>query len=206
MNQQDDELETVAPDARSEDEMTLDAPELAEAAAQPRPERPPAPVVDDPNAPLQVVSLEDNINGLCRILEGARRDLAVFTRHLDPRLYDDARVLELMTQLGRSSPFARLRFLVMDAKVAASKGSKLLSLGRSLSSYFEFRKVHSDHEAMGNEFIVVDEAACLYRPQADRYEGLLHPHDGLEARLNLKTFNQIWEKSEPDPDLRQMKL
>ncbi len=198
--------EPVAPDTRSADEMSLDAPDLAAAAKEPRPERPPPEKVDDPNAPHHLVTLEDNIAGLCQILEGARKDLAVFSHTLDRCLYDADRVLELMQRLATSSPFAKLRFLIMDSKTAVAKGSRLVNLGRNLTSFFEFRKVHNDYEAMGVEFIVVDEIACLYRSQADSYEGLVYPHSGLEGRMNLRVFDTVWDKSEPDPDLRQMRI
>jgi hypothetical protein len=201
-----DDEEPVAPDTRSEDEMALDAPDLAAAAKEPRSERPVRETVDDPNAPHHLVSLEDNIDGLVQILEGARKDLAVFSWKLDHRLYDNDRVMDLLRQLATSSVHAKLRFLIMDSKMAVAKGSRVINLGRSLSSFFEFRKVHSDFEAMGCEFVVVDEIACLYRSQADSYQGLLYPHSGLEGRMKLRLFDKIWDKSEPDQDLRQMQI
>lgn len=193
------------------DEGSIDAPELAAAAAEPRAddgrEAPRAGELRDPeHPPREIVTLQDNIDGLLEILGGARRDLAIFSRHLDKRLYDTEGVLEAVQQLATSSPFARLRFLVVDSKPAVAAGHRLVNLGRQLSSYCEFRKVAPDFEALACEFVVVDETACLYRQDADRYEGRLHPHDGMEARLQLKTFDGIWDKSGPDPELRQLKI
>jgi hypothetical protein len=203
---EDEELEAIAPDPRTAEELALEAPELAAAAAEPRPERPAPVVEDDPNAPHQLNTIEENIEGLCQVLDDAVRELAVFTRNMDQRVYDDERVLERIRKLAMSSPFAKLRFLVMDTHYAVSKGSQLLNLGRSLSSYCEFRKVHVEHANLACEYVIVDEIAMLYRPQSDRSEGLLYPHDGMEARLKRREFQKIWDKSETDENLRDMKL
>jgi hypothetical protein len=203
---EEDDLEAIPPDPRTPEELALDAPELAAAAAEPRPERPAPVVEDDPNAPKQLNTIEENIEGLCQILDGATRELAIFTRSLDQRVYDDERVLERVRKLAMSSPFAKLRFLVMDTTYAVNKGSQLLNLGRSLSSYCEFRKVHVEHANLACEYAIVDEIAMLYRPQSDRSEGLLYPHDGMEARLKLRDFQKIWDKSETDENLRDMRL
>ena len=147
---------------------------------------------------------EDNRAALIEMLSRATRDLAIFSRHLDSRVYDDAEVLEGISQLATRSPFSCIRILVMDGRQAISRGSQLVELARRLSSFIEVRRVYSDFQQMADEFVIGDQTALIYRPLAERYEGAYFASDGMRARERLRVFDRIWEKSEPDPELRRL--
>lgn len=151
-----------------------------------------------------LVTSEDNRAALLEMLGSANRELAIFSRVLDSRVYDETGVLDAISALATRSPFSRIRILVMDGRQAASRGSRLVELARRLSSFIEIRRVYSDFKQMADEFIVGDQTALIYRPLAERYEGAFFPSDGMRARERLRVFDRIWEKSEPDPELRRL--
>jgi hypothetical protein len=53
---------------------------------------------------------------------------------------------------------------------------------------------------------VADETGLVFRKQAHRYEGIVNFNDRGRCRQVLSDFNDSWEKSAPDPELRRLHL
>ena len=79
-------------------------------------------------------------------------------------------------------------------------------LARRLSTYIELRKPHDDHRNLIESFLVADERAVLYRKEADRFEGYADLDNPLEARRLLRTFDEIWQRANPDSEMRRLGL
>ena len=79
-------------------------------------------------------------------------------------------------------------------------------MGRRLNSYIEFRSPKPPHEAQREAFCIADEQALVYRPHADRWEGMSDTYEPAVARLYLSSFDTLWNASEIEPELRRLQI
>ena len=147
-------------------------------------------------------------NRLAATLLAARAHWAVelFTSDLEPALYDQAPFIDALTGLALGSPRARVRILVKDLERTIKEGHRLVELARRLSSYVQIRRVHEDYQQDSQSFFLVDDYGLLHRRFAARFEGTLSCKAPLEVRRLRALFDEIWDRSEPEADLRRLHL
>ncbi|MDX1594718.1 MAG: hypothetical protein R3298_10730 [Gammaproteobacteria bacterium] len=155
---------------------------------------------------LALDSLGDNIDVVDAMASQSRRTLDLFTRDLEPRLYDREPFYQALRQLAISSRNAMIRVLIMDSDRVVKEGHKLIDLGRRLSTYVAFRKVAEDYRDLPYSFLVADVRGYLYRPLAVQYKGEADFHNPYRAKELAREFQDIWEHSSPDPNLRRLHL
>lgn len=140
------------------------------------------------------------------MVEQARRSVDIVSRDLDPRVYDDSELLEALRQLAISGRYARIRVLVRDVDAPVKVDHRLIPLARRLSSYISIRRLHPQDADHNEAFLLVDQAGYLLRRAADRYEAEVCFNDPLRARELAKQFEELWERSIDDPNLRRLHL
>jgi hypothetical protein len=155
---------------------------------------------------LSLESWDDNRQAALALARQARRTLQIFSRDLEPAIYEQPDFIAAVTQLATHSRSARIAILLQDPTRAVKEGHRLVELARRLSSYIEIRRPAQQHAERTEAFLIADEAGVLRRPLADRYEGMLSFHAPLEARRLVTLFAEMWEKSESDPELRRLHL
>lgn len=153
-----------------------------------------------------LTSRDDNAQAAALLAGQARRMIELFTPDLEPALYDQTPFIDALTQLCLSSPRARVRILAKDFERTVKDGHRLVELARRLSSYVELRKVHSDYQENNETFLLVDDYGLLHRRHAPRFEGTFSCKAPLEVRRLRASFDEIWDRSEPDADLRRLHL
>lgn len=153
-----------------------------------------------------VVTREDNRRAAALLASQAHRQIELFSPDLEPVLYDQTAFIEALTQLTVGSPRARIRVLAKDFDRTIKQGHRLVELGRRLGSYVGLRKVHSDYQACNETFLLVDDYGLLHRRHSPRYEGVFSCKAPLEVRRLRAYFDEIWDRSEPDADLRRLHL
>lgn len=148
----------------------------------------------------------DNRRAALEIAKLARRQLAIFSRDLEPQVLDTPEMLAAVKQLALSGSQARVRILLIDSTRAIRDGHRLVGLARRLSSYVEIRRPHRDYLDLAEAFMIADEKGLLLRTLATRWEGIVDPSDPLQARERLKLFDEIWQRSHSDPETRQLRI
>lgn len=154
----------------------------------------------------EIATVAENREAALEIARLARRQLVIFTRELEPQLYDNAEFIEAAKRLALSGSKTGIRILLIDSTRSRVEGNRLVELARRLSSYIEIRKPHRDYLDIAETFIIADEAGVLYRKLATRWEGIVDPHDPMLARDKLKLFDEIWQRSHADPETRQLRI
>jgi hypothetical protein len=149
-------------------------------------------------------TLADNREASVAIAVAAKRGLALFSHDLEPLLYDKDEFIKTVQSLATRSRMSRIRVVSIDPGPAIRAGHRLVTLAQRFSSYIEVRRASRDHAGLTETYLIADEAAVLFRPIASRYEGYADVHAPLEARLHLKSFEEIWEKAEPDTEFRRL--
>lgn len=141
-----------------------------------------------------------------QLAERGQRTLDILSQDLAPLVYDRPDFVDALRSLSLESRFSRIRILLRDIDRVQREGHHLLSLYRRLPSRIFLRQVHPDHAEVTEEFLIVDSAAYLYRPFYDRFDATADFTGKRKAELYTRQFNDIWEKSEADYQLRELKI
>ena len=143
-------------------------------------------------------TLADNHEATVEVAKSARRELVLFSRDLEPLLYDREDFITAVQALATRSRMSRIRVVAIDPGPSVRVGHRLVALAQRFSSYIEVRRAARDHAEVSETFLVADEAGVLFRPISTRYEGYAGVH------LHLKTFEGIWSLAEPDVEFRRL--
>lgn len=172
-------------------------------AARPPQPLPPAP----PSALLRAEGAAEAQACVDRIAADARHRLWIYTRDLDRALLDREAFLDQIKRLAVSGRGAGVRILVHEPAIAVRDGHRLLSLASRLSSYVSLRKPVAEQDRHDpGAFIANDVGGYFHRTLASRFEGEGNTHGPGRHRQLVEYFNQVWERSEEDPELRRMAL
>ena len=141
------------------------------------------------------------------LLEHARRTLRIVAPHLDLSLLSRAAVSTRLADMTRISRFTDIRILFSDSLLAMKHGHRLIELARRFPSYINMRQLPQDLRDMADAWMLADDQALLWRPDHHRYaNGLYVTENSSEATRLCRHFDDWWERSQPDPELRQLYL
>ena len=136
----------------------------------------------------------------------AQTSLDIFSRDLDPFLYDNEAFLDALSRLCLRNRQASIRFLVQDPATPIKRGHRLIELGRKLSSSIELRQPHQDYQHFNDAYLVADRCGLIHRSLADRFEGTANFYAPVDAHRKLDFFTEVWERSESHPEFRRLYL
>ncbi|MCG6887611.1 MAG: hypothetical protein LJE74_10405 [Proteobacteria bacterium] len=153
---------------------------------------------------LNLQSSADNVAVTLAMLRQTRRTVDIFSRQLDGRLYDKSEFITLMGQLASRQPRVRIRILLKQVEPLVSHNHRIIELSRKLSSSIHIRLVHENYKEYNQAFMIFDDRGVIKRQLADRYEGIASFNDPMTARPLGAFFDEVWEISQPDPNLRRL--
>ncbi|ARU88404.1 histone acetyltransferase HPA2 [Pseudomonas sp. M30-35] len=169
--------------------------------------REPAPFVLGEHIPLEHFNTPDQVRAhALALLQQARRSLCIYSQDLEPWLYHHSSVQQACTEFLLANPRNRLRVLVKDLNASIKDGNRLITLSRRLSSNLLIRKLNPDYPIEDSSYLLADDRGVLLRPEADQFSGYASYQDAGRVRLRQAHFNQAWETSITDPDLRSFLL
>jgi hypothetical protein len=136
----------------------------------------------------------------------AQNSVEIFSRDLDPALYERESFLEALSALCRFNRQAHIRFLVQEPVDAVRRSPRLVGLARKLSSSFQVRQPHPDYRHFNEAFLIADGCGLIHRGLADRYEGSANFYAPIEAQRKRDFFTEVWDRSEEHPEFRRLYL
>lgn len=140
------------------------------------------------------------------LMQQAQRSLCLYSDDLEPWLYHHGSVQQACTRFLLASPRARLRILLRDPTRAVKEGHRLLALSRRLSSNLHIRKLNPDYANIEQAFLIADDSGLFLRPELDQQAGHALYNDPARVRRYQVQFDQAWDTSITDPDLRSFLL
>jgi hypothetical protein len=153
-----------------------------------------------------LASIDDTRKAVAEIAAVANRRLVIYTPDLEMGIYDDDAFLEVAKRLILSKRYARIRVLISDPSRAVRNGNRFVALGRRLNTYIEFRNVHEDYREHREAFLVADDTALLYRVDSSRWQGIADTHEPAVARRCYALFEEIWNASVVEQELRELRV
>lgn len=149
-------------------------------------------------------SLRQCQDAVIALATGARRQLSILTRDLDPALYETPEFLAAVRALALRGRVLRVRVLVADTQRAVREGHRLLDLHQAVSSWLHIRLPDPDGEWSGEVYCIADDDGILHRVQDGQYNATFEPGGSALARARLRDFDRQWQRSTTDPNLRRL--
>lgn len=141
-------------------------------------------------------ALAQAIQTTCAIIAGARSELGIYSRNLDPDLLAHPDVLAALRRFAIAYPHAQVRVIVHDPMQVVQAGHPLLTLAQRLPSHFAFR---SPTEAVDRQYagayLFSDQGGFYHRPLGSRFEGEASVCAPARARQLGHQFEPLWERS-----------
>ena len=180
--------------------MRLEIQPLAAREARPLPPKPEA-------RTLVATDRQQAIAAIAELLADAAHDVAIYTRDLDADLLDIPAILDALKRIALSGRRARVRVLVQDPRKPVSDGHRLIAIAQRLPSVIELRVPQDEHDRQyASAFLINDRRGYLFRLLASRNEGEGSTYaPGRHAQLR-EYFDQVWERSSPSEELRQLAI
>jgi predicted GNAT family N-acyltransferase len=176
------------------------APRGIERREGPRPRGPSQPAAD-------IEGVDATREAVLALVRGARREIVVYTRELEPALYAHPLVVEAFKQFAISGRGGVARFVVQDTALAQRSPHPLIALAQRLSTAFELR-TPTDPEEMQypSVFVATDADGYLFRLLGSRFEGDWSPALPGRSRQLLEHFQRVWERARPCTELRSLQI
>ena len=136
----------------------------------------------------------------------ARRDLAILSQDLDPKLFGAADLLEALRLLIRNDRNARVRVLVGDARDIVRRGHSLVALARRAPTKIAFRSLQDHPDWDGDTLVVRDRTGVLSHSGDGRTPGSYFPQDRPTCERALGRFEDLWTAGSENPEFRSLSI
>lgn len=153
-----------------------------------------------PGGPLS--SLAEFRAHVTAVTAEAKRTLAIYTQDLEPELYDHDPFLEAIKRLVLARSHARVRVLIADPMRAIRDGNRFVAMARRLTSCIDLRNVPKELRGNPAAFLIADNNATVYRPDASQWTGVATLNDMATAARHLTHFDAVWRAADSDLQYR----
>lgn len=167
----------------------------------------PLPALAD--CPGDVTMLEAEIevrDAIARLCSHARRELLILSPELEPTLFDDAELIEILSAFARRHEKSTITILIHDSRRMVRDGHRLLELARRLSTSISIRLVHPEMRDREDTLVIGDRTGLLNLPKTGIAQGFLNLNDGPLAHQYARLFDRLRDRALLDPNLRTMTI
>jgi len=141
------------------------------------------------------------VHALCR---QAHQQIRIFTPNLENTIYDDAELIRSLSLLTTRSPQTKIKVLVKDSSSTIKSGHRLIELSRRFTSSIHIHKTPVETDNIDCGYIIIDQTAYLYKHAGCLFKGQFNFNDKLKSRELAKQFDEAWERSQADPEMRRL--
>lgn len=154
-----------------------------------------------------VESLSQAIETSARLIAGARREILLFSRDLDPAMLAAPVVMQALRGYAISGVGAVLRILLLDPTAPPQQLHPWLALAHRLPSAFNFRAVEEPTDQQyPSAFLVTDRNGVYFRAIGGRAEGETCDAAPARARQLRELFGRMWEGARPCTEFRALEI
>ncbi len=158
------------------------------------------------NEDILIDTASENREAVISLADQTRFSLNLFTRDLDPRVFDNAEFERCIFNLARKQQSPDIRIIVTDSTRAVNQGHCLIRLAQKLTSSVLIHNPAREHSGELATFMVVDNTGILHRPRttSNNYDAVVNYSTPQRAGELNDYFNEIWERSTPDSQIRRL--
>jgi predicted GNAT family N-acyltransferase len=139
------------------------------------------------------------------VIAGARRQLLIYSRELDPGLLDQTEVVSALRRFATGG--GEIRILLQDTATPQRAVAPLLGLGQRLTSAFAFRAIEEPIDRdYPSAYAANDRGGWYFRALGHRFEGECRMGDPARVRQLHALFEPVWERARPCSEFRALGL
>lgn len=157
-----------------------------------------------------LTTLEETRQAMLALLEMTRRSLYLYTPYVEPRLFNDTQILDVLRSRVSGQPRLRCHWLLPPAAAWRTTCPQLLDLHERLSSALELRTLAQNEPRERPEFeqtfFIADNRILLHQADPRNFIGSFEPAGSGQLRMLQNFFGELWDKSVFDPELRRLHL
>ena len=157
--------------------------------------------------PTAIEDRDAAIATVVALVDAARRGLWVYSRDLDPGLFDAPSVVEAFRRFATSGRGGEVRLILQDAAAPQRAHAPLLPLAQRLPSVFLFREVEDPVDrAYPSAYVANDAGGYYFRTLGHRFDGEADLHAPGRSRQLRGAFMSVWERARPIAEYRALGL
>lgn len=139
-----------------------------------------------------------------QLCQQATREICFFGNNIDPILFDNPAFIEAISEFARRNKHTQVKFVVHDTRQNTAEGHRLISLAQRLTSHIHIRNTAEKQQDLTQIFMLVDQNAYLYCPNYVRHQGRASFDAPIDVRNFKKTFDDLWDRSTVDSNIRRL--
>jgi hypothetical protein len=145
---------------------------------------------------LHVLTSFDEVRAATEtVAASGQRLISIMTPDLEPEIYDQAALLEIIKRFVLGHSFAKVRVLMRDQARLSSGANRFIAMAHRLTSYLEIRIRAPQYRELTAAYCIADDRAIVYRLRAERAEGIAGFNNPPIARQYLQEFDAVWQAS-----------
>lgn len=163
---------------------------------------------DDRRATQTLNGVEDSRRAFLELLAAMRHNFFLYTPLVRPELYNDADVLAAIRERVVNQSRLRLQWVLPPARGWRSGCPGLVRLSERLTTAFNLhtpnRHELPDRPELAQAFAIADERLLLHFSDPRRFIGVYEPQPTERMKELSELFREIWNRSQPDSELRRL--
>jgi len=145
------------------------------------------------------------VAALLGVIAGARRQLVIYSRELDPGLLDAPAVVAALRRLAIGG--GDIRVMLQDPAEPQRALAPLIGLGQRLPTAFAFRAIEEPTDrAYPSAYVANDLRGYYFRPLGHRFDGETRLDASGRARQLRAAFDPVWQRARPCTEYRALGL
>lgn len=155
---------------------------------------------------VEIEASGDQAGALCELVRGAQHRVRIFSDCLGPLLFDNADLASELSRVARHGRTCEVQILIKDSQFLVKRAHRLGALHQRLPSSVLLRKLeqHADHYVAN--YVLVDDCGIFFIPNEDDKICFLNRDDRPLVKHYGEQFEQLWQRSSADPEMRFMPM
>jgi hypothetical protein len=155
---------------------------------------------------IELAASDDRAGALSELVRDARHIVRIFSDHLSPQLFDNEDLARELSRVARQGRPCEVRILIKSSQFLVKRPHRLGALHQRLLSSVLLRKLAycPDHYLVN--YVLVDDCGIFLIPNDDDNSCFLNREDRPLVKHYSEQFDELWQKSGPDPDMRVMPM
>jgi hypothetical protein len=155
---------------------------------------------------FELNSFDEDKLAVSSVMEQTRTQINIYSHVLCPSIFNTQLVLDACERFCLKDHRSTINILINDSRPITRVSHRLLALSHRYSSSIFLKKINPLIESRGDDFVCFDKSAYFQLPNYEHYESLCNFSDAQRTSDFLMFFNDAWERSELDPELRSVLL
>tara|TARA_R110002095_G_scaffold127093_6_gene110165 strand:- start:637 stop:1155 length:519 start_codon:yes stop_codon:yes gene_type:complete len=151
-------------------------------------------------------SYEEDKLALVWLIKQTKTHINIYSHTLSPMVFNTEAIILACEQFCLKNHTTKIQIIINEDRPITRISHRLLGLSHRHSSSIFFKKINPDISLREDDFVCFDKSAYFQLPNHQHYSGVCNFADADRTARFLSFFNDAWDRSETDPELRSMSL